>query len=281
MPHKALLIGINYRGTSSELNGCVNDVINMRKYIRKYYKNDIRNSNIHTLTDDTIKKPTHRNILREMDWLVSNISSGDCLFLHYSGHGSYVRDQDGDEEDGCDETLVPLDYKKRGLITDDYIRRRLLSGLPKGVRLFCIFDCCHSGTMLDLRFKYLVNNNSYQTIKYHQYPSSKCSVVTISGCKDSQSSADTREEGQYQGALTYMFLKLMKKNNNNISYCKLIRQLNSKLHAGGYTQNPRLCSGSSMSLNDMCEIFVSGRSVDDECVDDECVDEKHKKCMLF
>ena len=29
----ALLIGINYKNTTNELNGCINDVMNMKKYI--------------------------------------------------------------------------------------------------------------------------------------------------------------------------------------------------------------------------------------------------------
>ena len=34
--------------------------------------------------------------------------------MHYSGHGGRLEDQDGDEKDGYDETMVPLDYQKAG-----------------------------------------------------------------------------------------------------------------------------------------------------------------------
>jgi metacaspase-1 len=52
---------------------------------------------------------------------------------------------DGEEEDGMDETLVPLDFKKNGQITDDDLNNMLVHTIPAGVTLTCVFDCCHSG----------------------------------------------------------------------------------------------------------------------------------------
>ena len=60
MSKVALLIGINYRGTAHELNGCINDVENAKEYLlTKGYSSD----NIITLTDDTDLKPTRKNIM--------------------------------------------------------------------------------------------------------------------------------------------------------------------------------------------------------------------------
>ena len=42
-------------------------------------------------------------------------------FGRRAGHGGYVEDTNGDEADGMDETLVPVDYQKAGQITDDEI----------------------------------------------------------------------------------------------------------------------------------------------------------------
>lgn len=38
-----------------------------------------------------------------------------------SGHGAFVKDRSGDEEDGKDETLIPTDYRTAGQIKDDEI----------------------------------------------------------------------------------------------------------------------------------------------------------------
>ena len=44
--------------------------------------------------------------------MVEGAQAGDNLFMHYSGHGGSMRDDNGDEKDGMDETLVPLDYQR-------------------------------------------------------------------------------------------------------------------------------------------------------------------------
>lgn len=85
--------------------------------------------------------------------------AGDSLILHYSGHGGSVKDLDGDEEDGMDETLIPVDYQQAGQIVDDDIHDILVRGLPKGVRLTGIIDACHSESMFDLPFIYTVNGD--------------------------------------------------------------------------------------------------------------------------
>lgn len=54
-----------------------------------------------------------------MQWLVRDARPGDSLFFHYSGHGGQAADLDGDEDDGFDETILPLDFKTAGEIIDD------------------------------------------------------------------------------------------------------------------------------------------------------------------
>lgn len=56
------------------------------------------------------------------------------------------------EEDGYDETLVPVDYAEAGQIRDDDLYKQLVCPMPRGVTMTCVFDCCHSGTVLDLPF---------------------------------------------------------------------------------------------------------------------------------
>jgi hypothetical protein len=58
----------------------------------------------------------------------------------------------GDEVDGMDEVILPLDFKTKGYIVDDELHDLLVKPLKKGVRLTAIFDSCHSGTALDLPY---------------------------------------------------------------------------------------------------------------------------------
>lgn len=40
-------------------------------------------------------------------------------FFHFSGHGGRMKDYDGDEDDGYDETIYPVDHATYGQIVDD------------------------------------------------------------------------------------------------------------------------------------------------------------------
>jgi len=109
------------------------------------------------LTDDQqnpMSQPTKQNILRAMHWLVKDAQPNDALFFHYSGHGGQTKDLDGDEEDGFDEVIYPVDFRQVGHITDDEMHRIMVRPLSSGVRLTAIFDSCHSGTALDLPYIY-------------------------------------------------------------------------------------------------------------------------------
>jgi hypothetical protein len=70
------------------------------------------------------------------------------------GHGGQTEDLDGDEDDGYDEVIYPVDFRQTGHITDDEMHRIMVQPLPAGVRLTAIFDSCHSGTALDLPYIY-------------------------------------------------------------------------------------------------------------------------------
>ena len=96
--------------------------------------------------------PSGANILAAMQWLVSE--PGCQCFLHYSGHGGQVADPDGDREGGFDDTIVPVDFERKGQITSDTLHRVLVSKLPPTSQLFIIFDCCHSGSAVELPFVY-------------------------------------------------------------------------------------------------------------------------------
>jgi hypothetical protein len=78
----------------------------------------------------------------------------DCV---RTGHGGKLKDQDGDEKDGYDETLVPLDYGSAGQIRDDDLYNILVAPMKEGVFATCIMDCCHSGTVLDLPYTFIAD----------------------------------------------------------------------------------------------------------------------------
>ncbi|KAK3111791.1 Ca(2+)-dependent cysteine protease [Teratosphaeriaceae sp. CCFEE 6253] len=152
---KALLIGINYFSQRGQLRGCINDVKNMSTYLNEHF--GYKREDMVILTDDqqnAMSQPTKANILRAMHWLVKDARPNDSLFFHYSGHGGQTKDLDGDEEDGYDEVIYPVDFRQAGHIVDDEMHRVMVAPLQPGVRLTAIFDSCHSGSALDLPYIY-------------------------------------------------------------------------------------------------------------------------------
>ncbi|RUP50144.1 peptidase C14, caspase domain-containing protein [Jimgerdemannia flammicorona] len=150
---RALFVGINYVGMDGQLSGCINDVNNMNNFIQENFDFE----EILMLTeesDDPDLIPTKANIERAFEWLVEDPQPNDSLFFHYSGHGTRVEDDTGDEEDGFDEAICPLDYEENGVIIDDDIHRILVKPLPAGCRLTALFDSCHSGSVMDLPYLY-------------------------------------------------------------------------------------------------------------------------------
>lgn len=312
---KALLIGINYIGSDSALNGCINDIKNVRNYIGEKFArvHDVKFPNPVTLgsvaqlvkafnnanrrgiddevaptetltnkqevevlmlSDDQegLHKPTRANILSAIAWLTADCKAGDKLFLHYSGHGSRRIDTSGDEVDGYDETICPVDYQSAGMIVDDELRVALVDPLPEGVQLRCIFDCCRSGSNLDLPFCYKPDHvlsgqgnvwvkgnsmNSHHLVacvdKLHQ--GTKCDVVTISGCADNDFSADAYIKGAYAGALTATLMELMRTPTQSHCYKDLYIRLLEQLKTRKYTQVAQLSSGKEIDESASFDLF--------------------------
>jgi len=156
---RAVMIGINYQGQQGELSGCHNDAKNMCDYLVNVHQ--FSNSNITMLLDDGChKSPTRSNILKAFQDLVKQSQSGDACFIHYSGHGGKLKDDNGDEDDGYDETLIPLDFQSAGQIRDDELFVTLIGAMASGVTLTCLMDCCHSGTILDLPYLFKADGSS-------------------------------------------------------------------------------------------------------------------------
>ncbi|KAG8884481.1 hypothetical protein FRB98_002380 [Tulasnella sp. 332] len=159
---KALLIGINYTGTDHALQGCINDVHNMRDFLVQ--EHGYHPADMVTLTDDQNKHgvfyPNGRNMMKGIKWLVEENSPGDSLFLHYSGHGGQVPDPDGDRESSFDDTIVPVDFETNGQLDSDMLHRALVSPLDPQVRLTVIFD----GSAIELPYVFRADEHGNVTL---------------------------------------------------------------------------------------------------------------------
>uniref|UniRef100_A0A7N0VLG3 Peptidase C14 caspase domain-containing protein n=1 Tax=Kalanchoe fedtschenkoi TaxID=63787 RepID=A0A7N0VLG3_KALFE len=170
------------------------------------------------LTDDQtdpVKLPTKKNMRAALRWLVQGCRPGDSLVFHFAGHGSQKTDHSGDEVDGYNETLWPLDYKAQGVIVDDEINSTIVNPLPRGAKLHAVIDACHSGTALDLPFLCRMNRWGKYAWEDHRPVSdawtgtSGGEAFSFSGCDDHQKSKDTMALSKVEttGAMTYSFIQ--------------------------------------------------------------------------
>ena len=150
---RALLIGINRYADSgiSDLQGAVNDARNVHALLTGYLGFDA--GQVRVLTD---AQATREGILSGIrDWLVAGTRPGARALLYYAGHGYYQPDDDGDEQDGHDEALVPHDarlesaastpHRYANLILDDEIGA-LFDDLADR-QTYLVVDSCFSGTI--------------------------------------------------------------------------------------------------------------------------------------
>lgn len=143
MTNKAVLCGINNYQTITDLRGCINDVNNIFELLTQFY--DFEPSHIHQLIDEGVTKAAIKN---ELNWLLKDASYGDRLVFHFSGHGSYIPDDNSDEPDGTDEITCFYDmdfYNSETFMRDDEWQA-MIRQVPQDVHLTFIFDNCHSGT---------------------------------------------------------------------------------------------------------------------------------------
>src|SRR4051812_42102491 len=99
---RAVLIGINTYTFFNNLEGCENDARSFAELLRNQFGFE---STQLLLNADA----TRDNILGAFNQLVSDTQTDDVALVYYAGHGSQMRDREGDEPSGFDSTLIPVD----------------------------------------------------------------------------------------------------------------------------------------------------------------------------
>jgi hypothetical protein len=162
---KALLIGCDYPRTAYQLNGCINDTRNIETLLRSNGYADIE-----MLCDDgsTLSLPTMPNIISKLTSAVGGMSSGDVLFVWYSGHGAQLSNPTSDG--GYDECWCPPDTIQTGRYLRDNVLNSIVKSAPFGANIFIGSDSCHSATIVDLGYmiQQLDGQNKNRLLKYNE-----------------------------------------------------------------------------------------------------------------
>jgi metacaspase-1 len=278
MSKKAVLIGINYKlDTSAQLRGCINDTQHIYNMLTQHF--GYHPQNIKVITEESAILPFKKNILQAINWLVRDNQAGDNLFFYYSGHGSQELDSNDSELDGKNEVIVPLDYKTSGVINDNTLYSLLAQPIVKDANLVSVIDCCHSATMLDLKYNFVSltkpkNENTlskmYQTSEWtdiFQFYMEKShsdtiqgNVMVISGSLDWQTASDAYLNNKYQGALTFCFLETIRSQllgpgapTQFMKWKYLLKDIMARLHLTGFAS--QMCHFSSNSFESFNKRF--------------------------
>jgi len=269
MRGRALLFGLNYaHSKQGRLNGCINDVRQIAKLIYSLFDEQMT---VELYTDDVDRKNTsYDGILQKLyDMAIASYRDNlEYVWIHYSGHGSHQKDVNSDESDGQDEGLVPADYETKGLLLDDVIHRVISCFNPKTKILF-ISDCCHSGSILDLTYTW---NEQKQSVVENKKCTIKSPTILISGCRDSQTSADAYNllrDNQYIGALTASIIKVLQSNKKYIfDAFTFVDAIRKELKKGRFEQYPCLSSTFDLTKEPSLIPKLSKKNVDFETKQD-------------
>ena len=157
---RALIIGINYTGQTGELRAPQNDAYNVQQLLIR--ECGFPAQEILILVDDGKQMPpTKRHIQAGLQQMVAYSRPGDVLVVSFSGHGGRVADTDGDEEDGYDSSLMPVDFRTAGQIVDDDLLKYFIKAIPAGVHTTMLVDACHCGSVGDLPYTLGADQSTY------------------------------------------------------------------------------------------------------------------------
>ncbi len=258
---KALIVGINKYdpALNADLNGCVNDSYNIINILTKFGFDE---NDMNILRD---YNATKANILAGLDSLVSGVVTGDQLVFYYSGHGSQVRDIDGDEiSDNLDEIICPTDLDWNDPLTDDILAASFKQ-VPEGAQLTFVCDSCNSGgisgsggpsrfalggddkrflepppevqSIIDMKPVLSVNKIGQKAIT----GISTQRHILFAASSESSYSYEGNFNGKTQGAFTWNFCKTVR-GNPTLQWSEYERIVRQRLASQGYPQEPQLIS---------------------------------------
>jgi hypothetical protein len=253
MANRAVCVGINdYPGTNMDLAGCVNDAIDWQQLLEG------RGYQVEALHD---REATRSRIVDALETLVAQAGDDEAVVFTFSGHGSWLPDDDRDEPDARDEMLCPYDVMKERYLLDDDLYA-IFCAKHAGSRIFMIADSCHSGSvsryaaapaepdrvpakarflppyvfargnrLLERAIDRAINTPAPTKLRYP--------AVLFSGCQDTEFSYDTSFGGRPNGAFTRVAIDALR--DGSITTPRALHDaVRQKLPAPSLPQTPQL-----------------------------------------
>jgi len=183
------------------------------------------------------REATKSGITKALDELLSQCKVGDIVYLHFSTHGQPFEDVSGDEDDGWDESIVPVDapieyskgkYEGENHFIDDELQE-YCTDIRKAIgtdgMLYVVIDACHAGkasmgieetVIRGTKAGFTSSGKYYRPQKlekgnYYNIPSSPSlgKVVFVEACRSYQVNKEIVESGTHYGALSYYINRVL------------------------------------------------------------------------
>ena len=253
MANRALCVGINdYPGTNMDLAGCVNDARDWKVLLER------RGYRVDTLHD---REATRSRIVDALRSVIGQTTENDAVVFTFSGHGSWLPDDDRDEPDARDEMMCPHDVMKDQYLLDDELHD-IFCTKHAGARIYVMADSCHSGSVaryasapaqpdsapVKARFLppyvFARGNRLFEraidrAINTPAPTKLRYPAVLFSGCQDTEFSYDTAFSGRPNGAFTRVAIDALQ--DASISTPRaLYDAVRQKLPAPSLPQTPQL-----------------------------------------
>ena len=203
---------------------------------------------------------TKAGISKALSVLASQCKVGDIVYLHFSTHGQPFEDLSGDEDDGWDESIVPVDapieftkgkYEGENHLIDDELHEfctRIRKAIGTKGMLYVVIDACHAGkasmgieeeVIRGTKAGFTRSGKYYRPQKiekgnYYNIPSSPTlgKVVFIEACRSYQVNKEIVENGKYYGALSYYINQVLSKQEltNDSKWVDKVKDMMGKDH---------------------------------------------------
>ncbi len=212
---RALVIGINIYKAVPNLRGAVNDAQAMKQVLETRFGFD--SGSITLLLNE---EATRARVLSELEKL-TRAGADERVVFFFAGHGSQVKDLDGDEkrgdpDDQKDETLITYDARTDGIadITDDELGALL--GRIASPNLTVISDTCHSGTntrSINVQTRSVEEDDRielYQRTASREVVPTEADYLAWGAAGANQQALDARIDGRFAGVFTHALIKSLR-----------------------------------------------------------------------
>ena len=256
---RAFMVGISHYDTAltgyqwNNINGA-EDIRLLSLILKK------QGCSLTTLLDE---QATYQNIINQLSTFTKRTKKGDIVYLHFSTHGQPVEDLNGDEEDGWDEAIIPIDaYKlyKKGVyegkmhLLDDqlnqYVKKLREKIGPQGF-LYVVIDACHAGTssrandetVRGTKVGFTYNNKvfkpSLQKKSHYKIEASPkiSNVMYLEACRPDQVNMEIKVKDKRYGPLSYNIAQALQAKPLSTNANVFLSNVKASIMKGGFWPN--------------------------------------------